>query len=127
VAASRFAEDEFGLLSLLPVVPAVPAAPLPDVPVALAPAVVFASVAPDVADPLPIRSTSSLFIAATSVAQLAFAADVGSAAADEEARLSAAMCRFNSASCVFAGPSTDPALTSSSAAFACCRCSSGDV
>jgi len=91
VASSRLADDEFVLLSFVPLVPAVLVAPLPDVPVALAPALVLASVAPEAADPLPRRSTSSLFIAATSVAQFVFAADVGSAAAVAEARFSAAM------------------------------------
>jgi len=79
------------LLSLLPVVPAVAAAPLPDVPVAVAPAGVFASAVVPAADPLPRRSARSLSIAATSVLQFAFAADVGSAAAVAEARFSAAI------------------------------------
>jgi hypothetical protein len=105
VASSRLGDD-FALLSLLPVVPAAAVEPLPDVPVALAPAGVLVSAVADPAEPVPRRSASSLSIAATSVPQFAFDADpccadagaLVSAAAVAEARLSAAMWRFNSAS-----------------------------
>ncbi|MEN3337281.1 MAG: hypothetical protein V7647_957 [Acidobacteriota bacterium] len=78
-------------------------------------------------------------MAATSVPQFAVAlaleaapcdvlalADASCGAALDVARVSAAMCRFNSDSCAFAGPLTDPAGIASSAALACCRWASGD-
>jgi hypothetical protein len=105
--------------------PAVPAAPG----VALGGVLLGAAAAESLAS----SSVRILSIAATSVPQLALLDAAPGLDSDDEAvgadaaLLSAVRCFFSSPTCFFASPFNDEEGIASSAALACCRCSSGEA